>query len=111
MQRCMNCVLPVTFPGLAFDGKGLCTERGRGGRPCQFSPDMGPSVFGHSGPLHSMTVVRLQVENEVTIDVRQSQCLESIGTSFRGSFEPCARKLVPVMTMMWAACVRRSRYA
>ena len=33
MQRCMNCVLPVTFPGLAFDGKGLCTERGRGGRP------------------------------------------------------------------------------
>ncbi|MFC2023417.1 hypothetical protein ACFLT5_01620 [Chloroflexota bacterium] len=33
MQRCTNCVLPVTYPGLSFDGHGLCIECRRGGGP------------------------------------------------------------------------------
>ncbi len=69
---------------------------------CQFSPDMGPSVFGQSGPLPGMALVKLQVDNGLTIDARQRHGVDSMDTSFTGSFRSRPRKLVPVMTIMWA---------
>jgi hypothetical protein len=37
-------------------------------RFCQFSPGMGPPVFGHMGPLAEMTLGRFQTGKELTID-------------------------------------------
>jgi len=33
---------------------------------CQFSPGMGPPIFGQDGPLGAMTLVRFQAENHLT---------------------------------------------
>jgi hypothetical protein len=54
----------------------------KAGGPCQFSPVMGPLVFGQSGPLPEMTLVRLLMKNMQTMVACQSQCVDSIGTSF-----------------------------
>ena len=37
---------------------------------CQFSPGMGPPVFGYVGPLFSMTLERFQIENRLTMEPR-----------------------------------------
>ena len=54
-------------------------------RDCQFSPVMGPLVFGQSGPLPEMTLVKLLVNNEQTIGVCQGHGVDSMDTSFPGS--------------------------
>jgi hypothetical protein len=36
---------------------------------CQFSPGMGPSVFGYMGPLVKMTLGESQAKNRLTIRV------------------------------------------
>ena len=46
------------MPGCHFDRKW-----------CQFSPSMGPPVFGYMGPLFYMTLERFQVENRLTIEL------------------------------------------
>jgi hypothetical protein len=45
--------------------------------PCQYSPVMGPVVFGQSGPLPGMTLVKLLTKNgqpivpaKVTVSIR-----------------------------------------
>ena len=43
---------------------GLSTIAGK----CQFSPDMGPPVFGQMGPLRQVTLEKLQAKTNVTID-------------------------------------------
>ena len=35
-------------------------EAGQTDRECQFSPIMGPVVFGYSGPLRAMTIAEFQ---------------------------------------------------
>jgi hypothetical protein len=37
---------------------------------CQFSPGMGPPVFGHMGPLTEMTLGGFQAKSRLTIGVR-----------------------------------------
>ena len=58
-----------------------------------------------------MTLVKLLTKNELTIDVRLGHGVDSMGTSPPGSLVPCALKLVPVMTTVWARWARRSRPA
>jgi hypothetical protein len=52
---------------------------------CQFSPVMGPLVFGQSGPLPEVTIGKLLTNNEQTIGICQGHGVDSMGTSFPGS--------------------------
>ena len=56
-----------------------------GSTPCQFSPVMGPLIFGQGGPLLEVTIARLLTRIRQTIGIRQGHGVDSVGTSFPGS--------------------------
>jgi hypothetical protein len=78
---------------------------------CQPSPVMGPSVFGQGGPLPEMTIGKLLTKNGQTMVARQGHGVDSMDTSFPGPFVPWLLKLAPVMTIIWARGIKRSRPA
>ncbi len=78
----------VRFLSTSSIGSSTTHDAGLSGREgtllsrCQFSPVMSPSVFGQSGPLPEVTLVKLLTKNEQTIVVCQGHDVDSIGTSF-----------------------------
>jgi hypothetical protein len=80
-------------------------------RCCQSSPVMGPLGFAQRGPLPEMTLMKLLTENRQTIGTCQGHGVDPMGTFFPGFCVPCALKLLPVMTIIWARWVRRSKPA
>ena len=67
--------------------------------------------FRQSGPLPEVTIAKLLTRSGQPIGTRQDHAIDSMGISFPGSSVPWALKRVPVMTIMLARWVKRSRPA
>jgi hypothetical protein len=61
--------------------------------------------------LAEMTMGKPLTKNGQTIAARRGNSVDSRGTSFPGPFVPWPLKLAPVMTIMWARWIKRSRPA